>query len=342
VFITGHSGFKGTWLTAWLVQEGADVVGYSLNPDTDPSNVLHSTALTQHVDSRFGDIRNECEIAEAIRGAKPDVVLHLAAQPLVRSSYEDPVGTFATNVLGTVHVLEACRKSESVRAVVSVASDKCYENLETGQRYRETDPLGGADPYSASKGAAEIVTASYRASFFAQDGPLLASVRAGNVVGAGDESTDRLVPDIVRALRTNKSIVLRRPEAVRPWQHVLEPVRAYLMLATALYSGDQTKASAWNIGPQKGNSKTVEQLTRALVARWGTDIPIIVEHDAGRAESGVLRLDTRKAENELGFVPWLGFDDTIRYVVDGYRALDEGSNLTDVIRSQTVAYASLG
>lgn len=342
VLLTGHSGFKGTWLSSWLADLGAEVVGFSLPARDDPTNVVSSTDIGGRISERFGDVRDAEAISTVLTDERPDLVIHMAAQSLVRRSYVDPVATMETNLMGTVNVLDAARRSDSVRAVISVASDKCYENREDGRAYVETDPLGGSDPYSASKGAAEIATASYLRSFFGDDsGKLLASVRAGNVLGAGDMSEDRIVPDTVRAIQADDRIVLRNPRAIRPWQHVLEPLRAYLLLGSYLLEGDRSKTGSWNIGPRAGDTATVEELVRLIVESWGTDTDIVAIDDGGPHEAQLLHLDTSKVQRELGFEPVLRLSDTARYVADGYRAHLDGEPLGSVLRRQTASYMEL-
>jgi CDP-glucose 4,6-dehydratase len=343
VLVTGHTGFKGTWLSAWLVDLGAEVYGFSLPEDRDPSNISGSTDLGKRMDETFGDVRDAESVFTLFEAARPEIVIHMAAQALVRPSYADPVGTISTNVMGTVNVLEAARKSPDVRAVVAVASDKCYENPDDGRAHTETDPMGGSDPYSASKGAAEIVTTSFRRSFFDDpSAPLLASVRAGNVLGAGDASLDRIVPDVIRTIDARGSILLRNPGAVRPWQHVLEPLRAYLRLGSDLLAGDRSKTGSWNIGPTPDGAVTVAELVDMIVETWGLDIEIRTGDGEGPAEAHFLRLDTTKARKDLGFVPHFRIQDTVDFVVDGYRSLLGGEPLESILNRQTATYMEMG
>jgi CDP-glucose 4,6-dehydratase len=341
VLLTGHTGFKGTWLSAWLVLLGADVTGFSLPPESDRTNISAATDIPETLTDVFGDITDAAAVSACFDEQQPELVIHMAAQALVRPSYVDPIGTIATNVLGTAHVLEAARQTGSVRAIVAVASDKSYENPDDGHPHAEGDALGGSDPYSASKGASEVITASYRRSFFETDGPLLASVRAGNVLGAGDASQDRIVPDIVRMIDTGGPITLRNPSSVRPWQHVLEPLRAYLMLAADLLRGDRTRTGAWNVGPTADGAVTVAELTARIVEAWGTDTDVQISGETGPAEAKFLRLDTTKVQRELGFRPAFTLTDTVDYVVDGYRAHLAGEPLGSVIRRQIASYSEL-
>lgn len=298
VLVTGHTGFKGSWLAFWLARLGAQVTGLSLEPPTRPS---HWELLELALDDRRADIRDASQVLGEMQRCRPEIIFHLAAQSLVRASYADPVGTWATNVMGTVHVLEASRRTPGVRAVVAVTTDKCYENTETLRPYREDDPLGGHDPYSASKAGAELVAASYRRAFMhAEGGPLVATARAGNVIGGGDWSPDRLVPDAVRACAAGSAMQVRRPGAVRPWQHVLDPLAGYLVLGQRLLQGDAAAARAWNFGPATPDCPSVEQLLLLLKAGWPA---LRWEADAGAHphEAGLLRLDASLAHRELGW-----------------------------------------
>ena len=302
VLVTGHTGFKGAWLSAWLAGMGASVTGVALPPETSP-NLFDLLGLARDVDSLLRDVRDLEAMQGVFRSAQPEVVFHLAAQALVRRSYADPVQTYATNLMGTVHVLEAARATPSVRAVVNVTSDKCYENRETQHAYRETDAMGGHDPYSSSKGAAELITSAYRRSFFATDGKLLASARAGNVIGGGDWSEDRLIPDCVRAFSAGRDLVLRDPLAVRPWQHVLEPLAGYLLLAERLAAGEAAAADAWNFGPDDADSASVGRVVNEIVRLWGGSARWRQDDIAQPHEAHLLRLDVSKARQQLGWRP---------------------------------------
>jgi CDP-glucose 4,6-dehydratase len=324
VFVTGHTGFKGAWLTEWLLSLGAEVTGYALEPPTEPS-LFYALALEQRVHHIVGDVRDIERVTGEMRAAKPEVVFHLAARAIVRQAYAEPRDTFETNVMGTVNVLEAVRACPSVEAVVIVTSDKCYENREAERPYRESDAMGGRDPYSASKGAAELVTRAYRDSFFAQ-GALVASARAGNVIGGGDWAPDRIIPDCVRAQTAGEPIVVRNPEAVRPWQHVLEPLSGYLQLGAALLDGDRTAAEPWNFGP---DHEVGEQSVRWVVERfleawgsgtWTTPARNVDEpHEAHR-----LSLDSTKARDRLGWAPVWDAETAVRHTALWYR--DHASN----------------
>jgi CDP-glucose 4,6-dehydratase len=343
VLVTGHTGFKGTWLTTWLVHLGARVSGLALEPELGPASLFAKTGLNQRMDSRIGDIRSPEVVAAAVAEIRPDIVFHLAAQPLVRRSYRNPVETYETNVMGTVNVLEACRNVDSVKAAVVVTSDKAYENPETGVPLTEDRPLGGRDPYSSSKGAAELVTAAYRSSFFSREGSaLVASARAGNVIGAGDESEDRLFPDIVRAIRGDFPIVVRNPSATRPWQHVLEPLRGYLMVGARLLEGDGGTAAPWNFGPGIDDAIDVASLAERVVATWGRgEVSFEPEVDSPH-EATLLSLDISKAREQLGFEPILGVDAAISMAVAGCRELDETErSASDILIGQITAYEAL-
>ncbi len=319
VFVTGHTGFKGAWLAEWLGSLGADVTGYALDPPTQPSlfDALDLAARVNHV---VADIRDRERLVAEVRAAQPSVIFHLAAQAIVRRSYADPQETFETNVMGTVNVLEAVRTCPSVRAVIVVTSDKCYQNLETGRAFRETDAMGGRDPYSASKGCAELVTTAYRESFFAE-GAAVASARAGNVIGAGDWAADRLVPDCVRALAAGEPVVVRNPDAVRPWQHVLEPLSGYLWLAALMLSDGRRYEGAWNFGPaDQAGEHAVRWVVERFLEEWGSG-SWTMPADAGRPphEAHRLGLDSAKAREHLGWAPTWDARTAVRLTAEWYR-----------------------
>jgi CDP-glucose 4,6-dehydratase len=359
VLVTGHTGFKGSWLALWLTQMGAEVTGLSLPAET--VSLFHGArvgALVGHIE---GDIRDLAQVDRALAMANPEVVFHLAAQPLVRLSYAEPVETFATNVQGTVHVLDACRRApdlgvHGLRAVVCITSDKAYENREWVWPYREGDPMGGHDPYSSSKGAAELVIAAYRRSFFNAPGaPLVASVRAGNVIGGGDWSPDRLVPDIMRALGTGGRPLIRNPGAIRPWQHVLEALGGYLLIARHLFEGHAFAAEGWNFGPSSEDARPVNWIADRLVARWhgasladaGWDRP--ADGGAGTPgggatalhEAGVLKLDCTKAHSLLGWRPRLTLSDTLEWIVAWHRDVHHGGDAQSCTLGQIAEYRAM-
>ena len=322
VFLTGHTGFKGGWLSTWLLALGARVAGYALAPDTTPS-YFERCGLAERLASRDGDINDAGALEAALGAARPSIVFHLAAQSLVRRSYRAPVETFATNVLGTARLLEAARRTPSVEAVVVVTSDKCYDNRERREGYREGDPLGGHDPYSASKAAAELVTAAYRRSFFAE-GARVATVRAGNVIGGGDWAEDRLVPDAMRALARGETVRVRNPSAVRPWQHVLEPLGGYLTLAERLVESDAF-ATAWNFGPRDEDAVPVAALVELVLGLWGDGRWQAVAEATAPHEAGLLRLDWTQARQRLGWRPVLTLKEAAELTVAWYRAAADGA-----------------
>lgn len=342
VLVTGHSGFKGTWMTRWLEALGARVVGFSLPPTGDRRSMAAGGAPA-NVESIRGDVRDRDAVARSVATRRPEIVFHLAAQALVRRSYAEPVETFDTNVMGTVNVLDAARRCDSVRAVVVVTSDKCYENREWVWPYRETDPMGGHDPYSSSKGCAELVTSSYRASFCGNDeSPSIASVRAGNVIGGGDWAEDRLVPDVVRAIERGRQVEIRSPHAIRPWQHVLEPLAGYLALGGRLLEAGDQFAEAWNFGPNPESHLTVGKFVERVTAEWGAG-RFVHRADAGeRHEATFLALDSSKSRARLGWRPVLDVNDAVAWTVDWYRRFLAGSaSAESLIDEQIASYEGL-
>lgn len=343
VLVTGHTGFKGGWLTLWLHQLGAEVSGLALPPDGRP-NLFEAARIGEVSDSHLADIRDLAAVKQVVARVRPQVVFHLAAQPLVRLSYERPVETFATNVLGTVHVMEAARTVGGVDAFVCITTDKCYENREWVWPYRESDPMGGHDPYSASKGCAELAVAAYRASFgltgaIGADPMALASVRAGNVVGGGDWSPDRLIPDLVRAFEAGAAPQIRAPNAVRPWQHVLEALGGYLLLADRLLAREPGFAEAWNFGPADDDARPVRWIVERMRAAWGGDAAAPVPFSgAVPHEAGLLRLDTSKARARLGWRPALRLEEALGWIVDWHRAVGAGADARAVTLDQIASY----
>ncbi|WP_298885007.1 CDP-glucose 4,6-dehydratase [uncultured Bradyrhizobium sp.] len=347
VLVTGHTGFKGAWLSLWLTKLGAAVTGYSLAPKTNPS-LFELTGLGGQLSSNISaDINDQHRLGAALTSSSPEIVFHLAAQALVRDSYSDPVGTFATNVGGVATLLDSVRRCPSVRAVVVVTSDKCYENREWVWPYREIDRLGGRDPYSASKGCAEIATRSMQLSFFApyaaEGHPArIASVRAGNVIGGGDWANDRLVPDIVRGcLGPDAEVRLRNPNAIRPWQHVLEPLGAYLEIAEKLALGHPGIDEAWNIGPEIDENRPVIQVAEALAAALGVGRVVCEKREGDPHEATLLQLDCQKAKSQLRWRPRLQFADAIRYTADWYAAWKREQNMAALTRAQIDEYEAL-
>jgi CDP-glucose 4,6-dehydratase len=345
VFVTGHTGFKGTWLAFWLLRLGAIPFGYALPPVGSP-NLWTLTDAGSQIEGVFGDVRDKSAIADALQRSAPDIVFHLAAQSLVRQSYRDPVGTFETNVNGTVNVLEAVRRTSTVRAVVVVTSDKCYENRGVPWPYKESEPLGGHDPYSASKACAEVVTAAWRRSFFAierQPGLAgVASARAGNVIGGGDWAEDRLVPDFVRAVTAGEKLLVRNSHSTRPWQHVLEPLCGYLLLAECLWRDPLTYAESWNFGPDEADVKPVAWLADRMTALWGpcpgwSEVP-----PAGdRHEAAFLSLDSAKARSRIGWRPRLGLEGALEWTIHWYRRQHAGEGARDLLGEQLDRFEQL-
>ncbi|ALN18842.1 CDP-glucose 4,6-dehydratase [Ectopseudomonas mendocina] len=337
VFVTGHTGFKGGWLALWLRELGAEVYGYALPAVTEPS-LWQAARLHELVPGTLADIRDAQRLAKAVADFAPEIVLHLAAQPLVRESYRTPAETYVTNVMGTLNLLEAARQSASVRAVVVVTSDKCYENREWLWPYREQDSLGGHDPYSSSKACAELLCASWRESFLREAGVALATARAGNVLGGGDWSVDRLVPDILRAWQAGESLTLRYPQAVRPWQHVLEPLHGYLALAQALVEQGEAMASAWNFGPDSEGLVSVGDLVERLALHWPGEARWRVDAAAQPHEAGLLSLDSAKARAKLNWRPRWALQQALERTLDWHQAWQAGENMQTFSRAQIAAY----
>ena len=332
VFLTGHTGFKGTWLSLWLLELGAELWGYALAPNTQPS-MFEQCALQAKMQSQLADINDPTSLLKSMREYVPDIVIHMAAQPLVRYSYQHPVETFQTNVLGTVHVLEAVRQCSSVKACLVVTSDKCYDNHEWAYAYRETDAMGGHDPYSASKGAAELVTASYRKSFLGSIS--LASGRAGNVIGGGDWALDRIVPDCVRALMKDQAVPVRNPGAIRPWQHVLEPLSGYLCLLMHQLQDAQRYAEAWNFGPAASSQVPVSSVVTGVIKHWGKGAWDDLSQQTKPHEAAFLRLDCSKAHQYLHWLPVLEMDECLALTVDWYKAAHaQGQNFNALAYTQ--------
>lgn len=338
VFLTGHTGFKGGWLSVWLQTMGSVVKGYALEPSTDPS-FFDLSKVISGMESEMGDIRNLEKLQKSMNAFNPDILIHMAAQPLVRLSYEEPVETYSTNVMGTVNVLESARSCTNLKAIISVTTDKCYENKEWDWGYRENEAMGGHDPYSSSKGCAELVTSAYRRSFFSTENQAaLASVRAGNVIGGGDWSLDRLIPDIINALERSESVVIRNPNAIRPWQHVLEPLGGYLLLAENLFEEGQGYAESWNFGPADSDVKNVEWITKELCSLWETGAEYKFDDGDHPHEANYLKLDCSKAKNRMGWIPKWDIQKTLQSIVDWHVAINSGENARDVTEKQIREY----
>lgn len=340
VFLTGHTGFKGSWLSLWLTSMGANVTGYSLAPNTTP-NLFDVLAIDSLIEkSHIADIRDLSCLQNAMSGANPNVVIHMAAQPLVRYSYLNPVETYATNVMGTVHVLESARSINALRATVIVTTDKCYENKEWVWGYRENEPMGGYDPYSNSKGCAELVTSAYRQSYFY--GPKsvnkVASARAGNVIGGGDWSEDRLIPDAIKAFEASKPLLIRNPLATRPWQHVLEPLSGYLILAQALYDQGVAFASGWNFGPRDEDNRSVQEVVDLLIAGWGDSASWEKEGSEQPHEANLLKLDCSKAHAQLGWAPKWNLQNATQKIIEWQKAYQANENMQEVSLAQINLY----
>ncbi|MEK7748415.1 MAG: CDP-glucose 4,6-dehydratase, partial [Nitrospirota bacterium] len=331
-------GFKGSWLCLWLSQMGAKVTGYALAPPTNPS-LYELCNVSELIHSVIADIRNRAELTEAMRTASPEIVIHMAAQPLVLDSYKNPVETYEVNVMGTVNLLEAVRQCKTVRAVINVTTDKCYENKESPQGYREDAMLGGYDPYSNSKACSELVTAAFRSSFFNPNdynnhGVALASARAGNVIGGGDFGTNRLIPDCIKALLKNETIKIRNPNAIRPWQYVLEPLCGYLLLAEKCFEEGVRFAEAWNFGPDENNGKTVEWIVQTLCQKWGHHASYEIVKGDYPHEARTLKLDCSKAKSKLGWYPQWNLEKTIDSIMEWSEAYIEKRNLQEVCLKQ--------
>ncbi len=344
VLLTGHTGFKGSWLSIWLQRLGARLVGYALPPATIP-NLFTAADVAAGILSVTGDVRDLPGLQAVFDEHRPEIVIHMAAQALVRRSYIEPVDTYATNVMGTVNVLECCRQTDSVRVIINITSDKCYENQKLPRGYREDDPMGGYDPYSSSKGCAELVTAAYRRSFLAgEDGRSigLASVRAGNVIGGGDWAEDRLIPDIIRAFTAARPVYIRNPQAIRPWQHVLEPLAAYLLLAQRMWTAGQRFSAGWNFGPDDDDARAVSWVVQSMVDLWGDAASWRQDASGQPHEAAVLKLDCTKAKTQLGWKPRLDLAHALRWTVAWYAAQRAGADMRAYSLEQIADYENLG
>ncbi|QWE20920.1 CDP-glucose 4,6-dehydratase [Polynucleobacter sp. AP-Kolm-20A-A1] len=343
VFLTGHTGFKGGWLALWLASIGAKVTGYALTPNTNPNFYEVAKVAGDLEQSHIADIRDLDRLKQTMAEARPEIVIHMAAQPLVRYSYLNPVETYATNVMGTVHILESIRNLDCVRAVVVVTTDKCYENKEWSWGYRENEPMGGHDPYSNSKGCAELVTSAYRQSYFspekyAQHQVAIASARAGNVIGGGDWSEDRLIPDAIKAFETQQSLMIRNPLATRPWQHVLEPLSGYLILAQALYQEGAKFDGGWNFGPRDEDARAVQEVIDLLIKNWPSAASWTQDQSEQPHEAHSLKLDCSKARQYLNWVPRWNLEQAIKNITQWHEAQHQKSNMHEMSLMQIAAY----
>jgi CDP-glucose 4,6-dehydratase len=319
VLITGHTGFKGSWLSLWLQKMGAKVAGYSLSPPTKPS-LFDIARVADNMTSIIGDIRDLEFLQSAISSQRPEIIIHMAAQSLVRYGYENPVETYSTNIMGTVNILEAVRQTKCAKVVLIVTSDKCYENKEWMWGYRENDPMGGYDPYSSSKGCAELITTAYHKSYFSNNGIAIASVRAGNVIGGGDWSEDRLIPDMMKAYMEHRTVLIRNPQAIRPWQYVLDPLRGYLILAERLWSNGEEYTGGWNFGPLDGDAKPVSWIVNEVKRILGDDFSWKLDNRSEHPkEAHYLKLDCSKARNKLEWKPKLSIKEALTWTVEWYR-----------------------
>jgi len=335
VFITGHTGFKGSWLSLWLQQLGARVKGYSLPAPTNPS-VFDLCDVQSGMESEIADIRDLEQIKKSMVSFAPEILIHMAAQPLVRHSYVDPIETYQTNVLGTVNVLEAARAVDDLEVIINITTDKCYQNNEWEWGYRENDPMGGDDPYSSSKGCAELVSAAYKKSFFdlAEKPKRIATVRAGNVIGGGDWAEDRLIPDILNAFEKSEPIRLRNPHAIRPWQHVLEPLSGYLMLAEKLWDAEKNYLSAWNFGPHPDSMVRVGLIAELMASQWGSGAKIKIDDGYHPHEASILKLDISRALNYLGWAPKLSLQKALGLIVEWHKAYLADHDMREITLQQ--------
>lgn len=345
VLVTGHTGFKGSWLSLWLQKLGAKVVGYALSPPTKPS-LFEVAQVADGMTSITGDVRHLEYLQAVIADHRPEIIIHLAAQPLVRYSYEDPIETYSTNVMGTVNMLEAVRHSESIRVVVSITSDKCYENREWLWGYREDEPMGGRDPYSSSKGCAELIISAYRNSYFPAKGyqhhrVAVASTRAGNVIGGGDWAKDRLIPDIMAAIMENRPVIIRSPSAIRPWQHVLEPLNGYLCLAERLWAHGPKFAQAWNFGPNSEDAKTVSWIVEYLTSFWGEGARWGLDSAQHPHEDNYLKLDCSKARSLLGWAPKLRLSTALKWIAEWYRGYQQNKDMRCLTEEQITRFENI-
>jgi len=336
VFLTGHTGFKGSWLSLWLSSLGAEVKGFSLKPPTAPS-LFKEAKIDSVIDSQIDDIRDLKVLKKSIVDFNPDILIHMAAQPLVRYSYDAPIETYETNVMGTVNILESARHCENLKAIVNITTDKCYENDGRSKGYKENDPMGGYDPYSSSKGCAELVTSAYRRSFLQDKGVGIASVRAGNVIGGGDWADDRLIPDILRSFEKSEPVIIRNPKAIRPWQHVLEPLSGYLILAEKLYKNQQEYAEGWNFGPNDQDAKSVDWILNKMTLKWPNS-SWKLDKNSNPHEASFLKLDIAKAESRLNWKPVWELSHTLEKIIEWHQAWLNNENMQTICLSEIEEY----
>lgn len=339
VFLTGHTGFKGSWLSIWLTDMGAQVKGYSLKPNTEP-NLFDLANVAVGIKSQFGDIRNYYDLKSSLESFSPEIILHLAAQPLVRESYEDPLETYSTNVMGTANLLQVSRNLPDLRSIVIVTTDKCYENKEWEWGYRENDPMGGYDPYSSSKGCAELVTSAFRRSFFRSTRVAIASARAGNVIGGGDWSKDRLIPDVIQSYNEGKQVVIRNPKATRPWQHVIEPLSGYLVLAEQLYNNGQAFAEPFNFGPRDEDCQSVESILNNITENWRDCPGWKLDDESNPHEARFLKLDISKAKHRLNWTPKWNLESTIKRIIDWNNAYNRQEDMRKYCINEIKSYSN--
>ena len=337
VLMTGHTGFKGSWLSLWLQSMGAELRGIALQPPTTPA-LFTAAEVGQEMDSCIADIRDASTIARLVKEFQPEIVIHMAAQPLVRLSYQQPIETYATNVMGTIHVLEAARHAGSVRAIVNITTDKCYENREWAWGYREDEAMGGHDPYSSSKGCAELVSSAYRKSFLKDAGIAIATARAGNVIGGGDWALDRLVPDTLNAIEKAQTVQIRNPLAIRPWQHVLEPLSGYLLLAEKLYEQGQAFAEGWNFGPRDEDARPVKWIVERLCQSWGEGASWQLQPGDHPHEANFLKLDISKSKQRLDWKPRLSLEQALDHITYWHRAWLQGQDTRSICLQQINQY----
>lgn len=341
VFLTGHTGFKGSWLSLWLQMMGAEVKGLSLKPQKLPALFIEAN-VAENMRSVIGDIRDKDFVVESMRQFNPDILIHMAAQPLVRVSYREPIDTYSTNIMGTIHVLDAARYCSNLRSIVNVTTDKCYENNEWEWGYRENERMGGFDPYSSSKACSELVTSAYRSSFFQKNGVAIATARAGNVIGGGDWAEDRLIPDILKAFEKKQPAIIRNPNAIRPWQHVLEPLSGYLILSERLYNEGQLFAEAWNFGPNDQDVQTVQWIVERMIKDWNHEPSWEMDSLKQPHEANYLKLDISKARKKLGWEPRWDLTIAIEKIIKWHRLWLSGVNTQTLCMNQIKEFQSNG